>query len=58
MREGLVVDFNYTGVMPSLWVEDKTQISAVAGGNVNSKRKVRTVTYRCAACGYLDSYAK
>lgn len=58
MHEGLVVDFNYAGVMPSMWVQDQTQVSAGAGSNMNGKRKVKTVTYRCAGCGYLDSYAR
>lgn len=56
MLEGLVVDFNYTGAMPSMWVEEKTQ--AGASNMMNGKRKVKTVTYRCSDCGYLDSYAK
>ena len=56
MNEGLVVDFNYTGAIPSMWVEDQAQIN---GSNMmNGKRKIKTVTYRCTDCGYLDSYAR
>ena len=56
MLEGLVVDFNYTGAMPSMWVGNETQ---AAGSNMtDGKRKVKTVTYRCSDCGYLDSYAR
>lgn len=58
MEEGLVVDLSYKGVISSMWVEDP----AVAGGAAvtvdNHKRKVKTVTYRCANCGFLDSYAR
>jgi hypothetical protein len=58
MQEGLVVDFNYAGVLPSMWVQNQAQASAGAGSNINDKRKIKTVTYRCSDCGYLDSYAK
>lgn len=58
MQEGLVVDFNYAGAQPSMWVEDQTQMSVGTGSNLNSRRKIKTITYRCSNCGYLDSYAK
>jgi hypothetical protein len=58
MQEGLVVDFNYAGVLPSMWVQGQVQMNAGAGSNMNGKKKIKTVTYRCADCGYLDSYAK
>lgn len=58
MEEGLVVDLNYKGAIPSMWVEDPI---AEGGGPAtvdNHKRKVKTITYRCSNCGFLDSYAK
>jgi hypothetical protein len=58
MQEGLVVDFNYAGILRSMWVEDQAQNSAGQGPTVKGKRKVKTITYRCSNCGYLDSYAK
>ena len=58
MQEGLVVDFNYGGILESMWVEDQTEKSIGAGNMMNGKRKVRTTTYRCSDCGYLGSYAK
>jgi hypothetical protein len=57
MREGLVVDLNYAGVFQSLWVEDQATMS-VGPGNTDGRRKIKTITYRCSSCGYLDSYAK
>ena len=58
MQQGLVVDLSYAGILRSMWVEDQ----AVAGGAPvavdNHKRKVKTITYRCSNCGFLDSYAK
>jgi hypothetical protein len=57
MQEGLVVDLNYAGILQSMWVEDPAGQS-VGSGATNGKRKVKTKTYRCSGCGYLDSYAK
>ena len=58
MEEGLVVDLNYKGTIPSMWVEDQTAAGESAVVVDTHKRKVRTITYRCSSCGYLDSYAR
>jgi hypothetical protein len=58
MQEGLVVDLNYAGILPSMWVEDQAGKSVSPGTTMNGKRKVKTITYRRSNCGYLDSYAK
>jgi hypothetical protein len=57
MQEGLVVDLNYAGILQSMWVEDQPG-KGVGSGATDGKRKVKTITYRCSSCGYLDSYAK
>ena len=57
MQEGLVVDLNYAGVLQSMWVEDPVVASVGAVATV-AKRKIKTITYRCLSCGYLDSYAR
>ena len=57
MQEGLVVDLNYAGILQSMWVDDHAGKS-VDPGAVDGKRKLKTITYRCSACGYLDSYAR
>ena len=58
MQEGLVVDLGYAGVLRSMWVEDQAASSGSPGTVDNHKRKVKTITYRCLSCGFLDSYAK
>jgi hypothetical protein len=58
MEEGLVVDLNYGGAIPSMWVEDQPRKGAASGVVDNHKRKLKTITYRCSSCGFLDSYAK
>ena len=57
MEEGFVVDLNYAGVLQSMWVEDLAEAS-VGPVTTTNKRKVKTITYRCSSCGYLDSYAR
>ena len=57
MQEGLVVDLNYGGILQSMWVEDQTG-NSVGTATTDGKRKVKTITYRCSSCGYLDSYAR
>lgn len=58
MQEGIVVDLGYAGILRSMWVEDEA-VSSVGTALVdNRKRKVKTITYRCLSCGFLDSYAK
>lgn len=57
MREGLVVDLGYAGILKSMWVEDPAASAGAAGTVDNNKRKLKTITYRCANCGFLDSYA-
>jgi hypothetical protein len=58
MQEGLVVDLSYAGILRSMWVEDEPETQVVAGIADNHKRKLKTITYRCSNCGFLDSYAK
>ena len=57
MQEGLVVDLNYSGILQSMWIEDQAG-NGIGPGTTDGKRKVKTITYRCSSCGYLDSYAK
>jgi hypothetical protein len=58
MQEGLVVDLSYAGILRSMWVEDQVETHVVAGIADNHKRKLKTKTYRCSKCGFLDSYAR
>ena len=57
MQQGVVVDLSYAGILRSMWVEDQADKN-VAGTADTHKRKVKTITYRCSNCGFLDSYAK
>jgi predicted RNA-binding Zn-ribbon protein involved in translation (DUF1610 family) len=41
-----------------MWVEDPAAGGGVVGAVDNHKPKVKTITYRCSNCGFLDSYAR
>jgi hypothetical protein len=56
-QEGLVVDLNYAGILQSMWVEDLAG-KKVGPGELDGRRKVKTIPYRCSSCGHLDSYAQ
>ena len=57
MQQGVVVDLSYAGILRSMWVEDQAD-NLSPGTADNHKRKLKTITYRCSNCGFLDSYAK
>lgn len=58
MQQGVVVDLSYAGILRSMWVEDQAANTVVMGFADNHQRNVKTITYRCSSCGFLDSYAK
>jgi hypothetical protein len=57
MQPGYVVDYTYGGVLVSSWIEGIPEKGWFGGLRVWRKRKVPITTYRCPACGYLESYA-
>ena len=58
MQQGLVVDLSYAGIIQSMWIEDQADSNVAPGTADKHTRKVKTITYRCSNCGFLDSYAK
>jgi hypothetical protein len=40
------------------WVEGAPEKSFWSGTKTSGKKQVQVSTYRCPACGYLESYAK
>ncbi|MDQ3817209.1 MAG: hypothetical protein M3362_05905 [Acidobacteriota bacterium] len=58
MEEGFIADVTYGGVLTSKWVEGSPEKSWWRGTKTTDKRQVEILTYRCAGCGYLESYAK
>ena len=57
MEVGFLMDANFGKdyAEPTRWAEGEPVVSFWTGVKNSIKRKVRT--YRCTACGYLESYA-
>ena len=43
---------------PAQWVEGVPQKSVWTGTMVNRRAVIPVLTYRCQACGFLESYAR
>ena len=59
MIQGFVVDFADMGqnANVSTWVEGPPQSSLLFGTKTPTAKRIPIGTYRCSACGYLESYA-
>jgi hypothetical protein len=58
MEEGFVMDMTYGGQHVSRWVAGKPESSFWTGTKISGKDHHKIQTYRCTACGYLESYAR
>ena len=58
MYEGFLLDITYGSNLPTSWVEEPPEKSFWTGTKVKGKEKLPVQTYRCAACGFLKSYAR
>ena len=57
MEEGFVMDRMHGGALPSNWVSGEPVSSFWTGTKLTGKTQYRVKTFRCARCGYLESYA-
>jgi len=60
MVQGFVADFADMGVnaIVSTWVEGQPKLSFLFGTKTPLEKRIPVGTYRCSACGYLESYAR
>jgi hypothetical protein len=58
MVQGFVADFGHAHVAVSTWVEGPPQKSFWYGTKVPEEKCIPIGTFRCSACGYLESYAR
>jgi len=58
MVQGFVVDYAHAGAVVSTWVEGPPKRSFWFGTKVPLEKSIPIGTFRCAACGYLESYAR
>jgi len=57
MVRGFILDLSFPQVAVSHWVEGLPQKSPLSGTKVPAGKSTPTATFRCASCGYLESYA-
>ena len=58
MTEGFVIDNADGGRRVSSWLEGVPKKSRWFGVKLGGKKPVEIATWRCGACGFLESYAK
>lgn len=60
MVQGFIADFADMGqnANVSIWVEGPPQMSLLFGAKTPKDKRIPIGTFRCAACGYLESYAR
>lgn len=58
MEEGFLKDEGYGVTHPGKWVEGRVEDSFWTGIKTSGRKQVQVMTYRCTACGFLESYAK
>jgi hypothetical protein len=60
MEAGFLLDRGQYGVPQKTaeWVEGAPERSIWTGIKTKGREHYRVLTYRCEACGYLDSYAR
>ena len=57
MTEGFVVDQSYGSRAVSSWVEGAPNRSFWTGLSLAGAMPIEITTWRCASCGFLESYA-
>lgn len=58
MEEGFILDRgHYDSKTVNTWVEGEPVKSFWSGIKTKNKQKYQLKTFRCANCGYLESYA-
>jgi hypothetical protein len=58
MEEGFVPDQTQGGAVVSRWVAGRPEATIWRGLKLRGKDQRQIVTYRCPACGYLESYVR
>ena len=57
MEEGYIIDNTYGGRVVSTWIAGAPEKSYWTGLRVKQRRAHSTESWRCTACGYLETYA-
>jgi hypothetical protein len=57
MEQGFVMDNTYGGLLVSQWAAGQPQKSFWRGTKMPAEKLIPIGTFRCASCGYLESFA-
>ena len=57
MEQGYVADRNFDRSEVSTWIAGHPESSFWFGARTGGRDKLAITTYRCAKCGYLESFA-
>jgi predicted nucleic-acid-binding Zn-ribbon protein len=58
MEDGFTIDVGYASKTVASWISGKPEHSFwQSGPKTSDRRKIEISTFRCTACGYLESYA-
>jgi hypothetical protein len=57
MELGHRPDYSYGAILVGSWVEGAPEKGLLGSLKIKGKRQFPISTYRCSACGYLESYA-
>ena len=59
MEIGFIPEFSYPqGIILNSWIKGKPEYGVWSGGpKIRRKEMLPVLSYRCSACGYLESYA-
>jgi hypothetical protein len=58
MEPGFVADTTYGGYVQEKWTAGAPQLSFWRGLKIDDNQALAVSTFRCPACGYLESYAR
>jgi hypothetical protein len=58
MMEGWMLDHTHGAKLVSGWVAGKPEMGMWSGVKLKGQKPLQIATWRCAACGFLESYAR
>jgi hypothetical protein len=58
MEKGFMLDATHGAIVPPEWIEGRIERSFWSGVKVKGRRRHTVITYRCTACGFLESYTE
>ena len=59
MEEGFIVDYGHSQFRQAAsWIAGPPEKGGFSGLEIKGKRQIPLRSFRCTACGYLESYAR